>query len=198
MTSTASPTLFVSYCNLYQRFAMCQKSVCALCKCVLVCLPVGVLCEFEYASIILSTSLLCPVNRNLSTHARNRTESPYRGRNSEMIFSTLSVKYIHYFPSPHRLRLPLLLPFSLISVFHPSFSAPGDPVHSVCLLTLTPCPPLLSFLSSPLHCGVISLCFSTVHHYHSFSSPLSSITLSHRFASYYCRMDLHLSKIGGT
>lgn len=47
--------------------------------------------------------------------------------------------------------------------------------------------------SLPLSC-LLSLCFSTVHHYLSLRFPLSSITLSHRFPSYYCRICLHLSK----
>lgn len=54
----------------------------------------------------------------------------------------------------------------------------------------SPLPPLLHHL----HSYLISLCFSTVHHYLSVCSPLSSITLSHRFPSYYQGICLHLSK----
>lgn len=62
--------------------------------------------------------------------------------------------------------------------------------------------PVCLFFSSPfllpslphLHSYLISLCFSTVHHYLFVRSPLSSIILSHRFPSYYRGICLHLSK----
>ena len=74
--------------------------------------------------------------------------------------------------------------------------------HVIVLVKLVPPPQFTSvhlFFSSPsflrhLHSYLISLCFSTVHHYLSVCSPLSSITLSHRFPSYYREICLHLSK----
>lgn len=73
--------------------------------------------------------------------------------------------------------------------------APPPPPHPHLL-------PVCLFFSSPsllpslphLHSYLISLCFSTVHHYLFVRSPLSSIILSHRFPSYYRGICLHLSK----
>lgn len=164
-----------------------------MCVCALVgrvcCVNLSKPCMWFSESIIVASGPAFPVNRSTHTYTQ-RKRAEYKGRKREVSFL---VKYIHFSPfadcaflslSSFLLFFPCVFTLDLVHSVHPHsphIPAPHSP---------------LPFFLSRAHSSVISHCFSTVHHYLSLSSPLSSITLSHRFPSYYCRMGLHLSKSG--